>query len=152
MITKIITVIVSLAMVATVIVVGKNYISDSPTELSIKNKDGEHVVEFRDEGFFPEDLKINKEETVRFINKSKNPFWPASDFHPIHTIYPEFDTKNPVEAGQSWAFKFNKVGKWRYHDHLAPYFTGTVEVVGAEALLDCSNLSSDATEEMRDRC
>ncbi|MEX2090761.1 MAG: hypothetical protein WD989_01350 [Candidatus Paceibacterota bacterium] len=152
-INKVITGIISLAVVALVIVVGRNYINSSSNELSTKNENGEYVVELRDDGFFPENLKINGKETVRFINKSKNQFWPASDFHPVHTIYPEFDPKNPVEPGQSWSFRFEKIGKWRYHDHLAPYFTGTIEVVGTEAAgLDCANLPSDATREMEDRC
>ena len=55
-------------------------------------------------------------------------FWPASNIHPTHMIYPEFDAKRPVASGKDWSFTFTKKGTWRYHDHLNPEATGTVVV------------------------
>lgn len=87
----------------------------------------EVVVELLEGGYSPEEVTIKRGDVVKFVNKRKHYFWPASNLHPTHTIYPEFDPQEPVES--SWSFRFNKVGEWRYHDHLAPYFTGKVKVI-----------------------
>ena len=88
----------------------------------------EHTVELGDIGFYPQSITIKKGDTVTFTTKRKSHFWPASNLHPSHTIYPEFDPQEPVDPKDSWSFKFKKTGTWRYHDHLSPYFTGTVTV------------------------
>lgn len=78
--------------------------------------------------FEPETLTIKKGATVEFKNEDSQARWPASNIHPTHGIYPEFDPKEPVEPGKSWSFKFDKVGSWKYHDHLIPYIRGVIVV------------------------
>lgn len=87
-----------------------------------------HVVTLTKDGFSPEAVSVKKGDTVTFKTTSKDPFWPASNIHPTHGIYPEFDPKDAIFSDKTWSFKFEKVGKWSYHDHLAPYFTGTITV------------------------
>jgi hypothetical protein len=65
---------------------------------------------------------------VIFKNESGKKMWVASDDHPSHLIYPEFDAKKGVETGSTYEFVFNKVGTWGYHNHLSPSSTGTVIV------------------------
>ena len=65
-----------------------------------------------------------------FANESDTFFWPASNIHPTHQIYPEFDSKAPIESGDSWAFTFDRPGFWRYHNHLGPERSGLVVVSG----------------------
>lgn len=79
-------------------------------------------------GFSPAKLSIKKGTTVIFINKGKELHWPASNIHPSHGIYPEFDPRKPIEVRASWSFKFGKVGSWRFHDHLAPTTKGVITV------------------------
>ncbi len=79
-------------------------------------------------GFFPQSLEIMQNTTVKFINNDTQDRWPASNIHPTHEIYPKFDSKKPIPAGQSWDFTFDKVGSWRFHDHLIPLFGGTIVV------------------------
>lgn len=98
---------------------------ESTVEPSILGK--EYVVELRAEGYYPKEIIVRKGDWVKFVNKRDDPFWPASDLHPIHTIYPEFDPRQPMES--NWSFRFDKVGGWRYHDHLTPIFAGRVEVI-----------------------
>ena len=86
-------------------------------------------VEVANTSFSPQSLKIKKNETVTWMNKSDEPIWPASNIHPTHQILPEFDPKRPIKSQDSWSFTFEKIGVWRYHDHLAPQKTGMVEVV-----------------------
>ena len=90
--------------------------------------DKEAIVEMRDDGFYPPVIKIKKGTMARFVNKDKLWHWPASDLHPTHSIYPEFDPKKPVGPGEEWSFTFEKVGEWGYHDHLSPYVLGKIIV------------------------
>lgn len=86
------------------------------------------TVTYTDQGFTPSTITINKGDIVKFINNSSRSFWPASNDHPTHLLYPEFDPKQSIAAGSSWSFKFDKVGTWGYHDHRSAVKTGTVVV------------------------
>ncbi len=87
-----------------------------------------HVMVFDGEKYTPSDLDIKVGDTVEFQNKSDKPFWPASNIHPTHGIYPDFDPKDAVMGGENWSFTFDKAGNWRYHDHLYPYMVGVITV------------------------
>jgi plastocyanin len=89
-----------------------------------------HTIIFNKNGFEPAEIFINHGDIVTFKNNSQNPFWPASDTHPEHTIYSEFDPKKPITSGESWVFRFTKSGVWNFHDHLSPLFRGRIEVRG----------------------
>lgn len=79
-------------------------------------------------GFEPAQIRIQEGQTIRFTTRKSQPFWPASDPHPTHDIYPAFDPKEPIDASKSWFMRFDKVGSWSYHDHLAPVYGGVVIV------------------------
>jgi plastocyanin len=81
------------------------------------------------EGYEPKEITIKKGEVVLWKNESTEYHWPASDLHPTHTIYSDFDPLKPVASGADWAFQFNKVGIWKYHDHIRANKVGTVIVV-----------------------
>lgn len=80
------------------------------------------------EGFNPKEVTVKKGERVVWINESNTYAWPASDLHPTHERYPEFDPKEPVPANEAWAFRFDKIGGWLYHDHLKPNRRAIVKV------------------------
>ncbi len=86
------------------------------------------TVLMEEDRFTPENLTIKKGTTVIFKNVDKVPRWPASNIHPTHTIYPEFDPLQPIDPGQSWNFQFDKVGVWKDHDHLIPSIRGIITV------------------------
>lgn len=86
------------------------------------------VVHMNQNGFEPKELEIEKGQTVVFENQDKSPRWPASNTHPTHSIYPQFDPRSGIEPTYTWKFKFDKIGRWKYHDHLTPQFTGTIIV------------------------
>src|SRR3989344_2946990 len=77
-----------------------------------------HSVVLTEERFSPSDLTVKRGDTVVFTATTGRDFWPASDLHPTHGIYPEFDPREPIPAGQNWSFIFKKAGEWKYHDHL----------------------------------
>jgi len=82
------------------------------------DKDVDVTVKITDSGFEPKDLNIKQCDTVEWVNETEEEKWPASDLHPTHEIYPQFDPREPIEHGKSWSFTFDQVGEWRYHDHL----------------------------------
>jgi plastocyanin len=102
----------------------------------------EYVITYTNSGYSPSTLKIEKGETVTFKNQSSRPMWPASAKHPTHEVYggtsleehcPDktgtaFDACKGYLPGESWSFKFDKVGSWKYHDHLNPTLTGVIVV------------------------
>jgi len=134
--------------------ISSRMMKDTTLSLETRNEAGEYLIELHEDGFYPKELTINLGEVVKFTTLTGRPFWPASDFHPIHTIYPEFDPKNPISPNESWSFKFEKIGKWRLHDHLAPYYTGIINVVDGDNVdnLDCTNLDKNNDKTIRDRC
>lgn len=73
-------------------------------------------------------VTVKKNDTVRFTNNSTKNMWPASDSHPSHTIYSEFDANNSIAPGGTYSFTFTKTGSWGYHDHLKPGCAGTITV------------------------
>lgn len=86
------------------------------------------TVNMSDTGFSPNTITVKKGQTVEFVNTGKDFHWPASDLHPTHEIYPEFDADKPIGPGDSYSFAFEKVGKWNMHDHLHARFRGTITV------------------------
>ncbi len=79
-------------------------------------------------GFEPASLTIKVGQAVKFTNRGTVKHWPASNLHPSHLLYPEFDPKIGFAPGQSWTFVFTKPGSWRMHDHLAAYNKGIIVV------------------------
>lgn len=103
---------------------------DKPHISNEKPIEGEAIIIMTNDGFFPSEIRIKAGANVRFINDSKYWHWPASDLHPSHTLYSEFDPKKPIGPGEEWSFVFEKTGVWGFHDHLSPQITG--EVIVAE--------------------
>jgi hypothetical protein len=87
-----------------------------------------HKIVLTEKGFEPENITINQGDSIVFSTTRTKDFWPASNLHPTHEIYPEFDPKEPITPNKTWSFQFNKVGSWKFHDHLFPFYTGTIIV------------------------
>lgn len=87
------------------------------------------VVTYDVNGFSPKTITIKKGETVVFQNKTGKPASVASNDHPTHLLYPEFDQYKTDQRGKDeFRFTFKKVGTWGYHDHLNATVGGTVVV------------------------
>ncbi len=98
------------------------------------------IIEMTKEGFEPPSLTTDADSTVMFLNKDTQPHWPASNVHPTHELYPEFDPRREIPPGESWTFKPTRAGEWKFHDHLFPHFRGSLTVIeGQNANLDISN-------------
>lgn len=105
-------------------------------------------VTYTDQGFSPKSVTVSLGTPVKFINESSGKMWVASAVHPSHTEYSgtslgqhcpdttnsSFDECASVTAGESFVFIFNKVGTWKYHNHVNSSQTGTVIVVSPDAM------------------
>ena len=79
-------------------------------------------------GYVPSEVTILSGTRIAFVTSQSGDAWPASNIHPTHGIYPEFDPGSKLKPGQVWIFTFDKPGTWRFHDHLRPAITGTITV------------------------
>ncbi len=86
------------------------------------------IILMKNGSFEPSQLTVKVGSKVIFKNADDSQHWPASDFHPTHGIYPEFDSLEGIEPNSEWAFTFKNEGKWRFHDHLVPTMRGTIVV------------------------
>jgi plastocyanin len=86
------------------------------------------TVTYSDSGFSPKSVEIAIGDTVKFVNNSKKNMWVASDPHPAHSEYPDFDQKASSAKGTSFSFTFTKAGNWKYHNHKQSSDTGVVVV------------------------
>ena len=128
-----------------IIIVGAYFVIKSATKSSMpvlqvsENKTSvtkESVITYTDDGYSPSALEIKAGETVTFKNESQQSMWPASAMHPTHKDYPTtggclgsaFDACMGVQPGDSWSFKFDIAGNWKYHDHLSPKNFGAITV------------------------
>jgi plastocyanin len=86
------------------------------------------AVDMRPGLFEPTTISIKKEQKVCWVNNDTVDRWPASNIHPTHEIYSEFDPQRGLDPGETWCFVFDKPGIWKFHDHLLPELVGTVTV------------------------
>lgn len=98
------------------------------------------IIEMTAVGFKPTEATLDSGSVVIFVNKDTSAHWPASDIHPTHDIYPQFDPQKGIESGATWSFKPSKAGVWKYHDHLKPHLRATL-IVEKEPDTSVENIS-----------
>ena len=81
-----------------------------------------------EDGYVPAKLRISQGATVVFTSTQSWNFWPASNSHPAHDVYPEFDPERPLTPDEKWEFTFEREGTWGFHDHLRSYYNGIIYV------------------------
>lgn len=87
------------------------------------------LITIKEDGYQPKELTVKRETKVTFRNDANDERWPASNIHPTHRIYPEFDPRRPIKKAETWEFIFEKAGTFYFHDHLFPSLTGKITVV-----------------------
>jgi plastocyanin len=103
-------------------------LQEAPADNAAQTSTSEHTIQMTSDNFTPKDLTVKLGDKVTFVNADDSPAWPASDFHPSHDIYPTFDAGRGIAPGESWDFIFDRVGTWRFHDHLLPARRGVITV------------------------
>lgn len=89
---------------------------------------GRVVITLTEHGFSPSSVRVPTGTRMVFRTRTDRPFWPASNFHPSHLLYPAFDPASPVAPQDEWEFTFDRVGTWGFHNHLRASQQGTVIV------------------------
>lgn len=110
--------------------------SPAPSTQQPTQKIQENIVTYTNSGYEPSILTVKDGTSVTFKNNSTHSMWTASNDHPTHRLYPEsggcigskFDACKGIMPGESWTFKFDIAGTWKYHNHLEPGDTGTIVV------------------------
>lgn len=86
------------------------------------------AVTYIDSGYTPNTITVKKGTTVTWTNQSSGGMWTASAVHPTHQLLPGFDELASVAKSGSYSYTFEKVGTWKYHNHVKASDTGTVVV------------------------
>ncbi|MHB1086720.1 MAG: cupredoxin domain-containing protein [Minisyncoccota bacterium] len=86
------------------------------------------AIVLNENGFEPRDIRVTRGTIITFTTTRQYKFWPASNAHPSHDVYPQFDPKRVLGPEESWSFTMDDVGSWGYHDHVRSYFTGIIYV------------------------
>lgn len=116
--------------VLVVVAIGAYFLFKKPADSTkFVEFDGDAVITMGEDSYSPQNIRIKVGSKVTFVNSAGVARWPASDLHPSHLIYSQFDPRAQVANGANWEFVFSQAGEWGYHDHLAPYITGTIDVV-----------------------
>jgi plastocyanin len=92
------------------------------------------------DGFSPQNLVVTEGDTVVFSTDMENAFWPASNVHPTHTAYPDFDPKKPIASHDTWSYTFTKAGTYKFHDHIVSTYEGEITVLkkdGTKVVTNC---------------
>ena len=104
---------------------------EAPTNdgAGISVSQGAFIVNIADAGYDQKEFTVKRGQAVIFKNNTADGnFWPASNIHPTHEVYPEFDPKEPIPPGGEWKISFKREGVWRWHDHLRPSIKGIITV------------------------
>ncbi len=99
----------------------------------------EATIMLSDKGFTPSSITIKKGDTVTWINNTSGNMWVASAMHPTHTAYDGTTLQqhcpntaggafDECATGNTFTFTFDKVGTWKYHNHVDPSKYGSVTV------------------------
>jgi len=123
-------IVVLFGLFAVVITARYFFVSDTGVQTANKTPGEPSVTIVRtNDGYEPSEVTIQKGDSILWTNESKEYHWPASDLHPTHGVYPEFDSSTPLAPQEEWKFKFDEIGEWKFHDHIRANKTGTVTVV-----------------------
>lgn len=112
--------------------------SSNPGDNNTNNNDNKppsntastHEISYTNSCYNPSQISIKAGDTIKFINNSSRDMWPASDQHPSHTEFSDFDSRGSISPGGSYSFTFHqkKSSGYGFHDHNKPGCKGTIFV------------------------
>lgn len=66
--------------------------------------------------FSPTNLRIQRGDTVKFINESKDLLWLISDPHPEHDNAVDFNSRSEILPSGLFSYTFKTAGLFPYHN------------------------------------
>jgi len=79
-----------------------------------------YTVEITNDGFVPQTLDVPTGSTVKWVNKTNDPYRIAANPQPSHSSFPALDSKDPIGPDGEYSFKFTKTGTIVYNNHFKP--------------------------------
>lgn len=96
----------------------KSFSSKSSLKSSSSSRSAQtYTVTYTTNGFQPSFIAVRSGDSVKFRNESEIGMWVASNPHPTHTDYPEFDQHQTKGKNGEYTLKFTRVGTWGFHNH-----------------------------------
>ena len=86
-----------------------------------------NTVQITSAGFSPKSISIKVGESVTWMNSDSQKHTVNSIPHPVHTDYQPLNL-GVIQPDNQKSLTFDKVGTYKYHDHLNPSLTGAVTV------------------------
>lgn len=87
-----------------------------------------YSVFYNREIFSPTNLRIQRGDTVKFINESRDALWVISGPHPDHSGWLDFDSRKDIPFQEFYSITFNSPGIYSYHNEKNINETGTIIV------------------------
>ncbi|PIZ97377.1 MAG: hypothetical protein COX79_02475 [Candidatus Levybacteria bacterium CG_4_10_14_0_2_um_filter_36_16] len=79
-------------------------------------------------GFVPDTLRIKKGTSINFANFADTAVDIESADHPTHKLYPQLNIGTIEASDTTDPLLYDKLGTYKYHNHLKPEQTGTIIV------------------------
>lgn len=92
----------------------------------------EYEVQYTAEGYSPNVLEVEIGSRVAFHNMSDIPMWTASDPHPVHSDFSDFDAQRGYGVGETYIYQFQNVGTFGFHNHMKSLHRGVIRVIDPE--------------------
>lgn len=120
-----------------------------PSVKTVPNFDFE--VLYTSAGFIPSTIEIPPNSRVAFRNISDISLWVASDPHPAHTDYPQFDATAAGSLKEVNIFEFKNAGTFGFHNHEKSIDRGTVRVIDPANPVPNIDKTTESQRAVRDK-
>jgi len=81
-----------------------------------------------DNTFQPTTAWVKAGTKVTWTNTDNDSHQLRANPHPTHDSNPTFGPRDPLKAGESYTYTFDRAERFNYHDHLNPAFGGAIVV------------------------
>ncbi len=120
--------IILLFIIGLVLILSSNHKKTSPSTNLAKSTSA--IINITSFGFSPSDINVPTNTIVTWTNKDTKPHEVAADPFPKDDSIPNFNSYVVLHTNETYTFKFEKSGTYKYHDQLNPFkFNGIVKVI-----------------------
>lgn len=116
-----------IAIVGTLWLISNNHKKTTPSTSQAKLTTA--YINISSTGFVPSDINVPTNTLVTWTNKDTKPHEVAADPYPKDDSIPNFNNNVVLQPNETYTFKFENKGLYKYHDQLNPFkFNGMVKV------------------------
>lgn len=116
-----------IAVIGTLWLVSNNHKKTTPSTTLAKSTTA--IINITSTGFIPSDINVPTNTLVTWTNKDIKPHEVSADPYPKDDSIPNFNNNVVLQPNETYSFKFENKGLYKYHDQLNPFkFNGIVRV------------------------